>query len=210
MNNYSNISNLLDGVTFIFNLYRNYGGSDYIGEKVTQLEHAIQCAVQASLEYPNDNEIIVGAFLHDVGHLLHLKDQSEDFKFKEINYEDKSLDGLGLNNHEEIGARLLLKMGFSEKVASLGRNHVLAKRYLVTKNPEYLDKLSDASKTTFELQGGCLSSEELEEFESNPNKDIFLRMRAWDDMAKDVNFKYDKKRGIGFYESMACKLLLFK
>ena len=112
-------------------------------------------------------------------------------------------------NNEEIGAELLLKMGFSENVASLGRNHVLAKRYLVTKNPEYLNNLSDASKATFKLQGGCLSSEELEAFESNPRRDIFLRMRAWDDMAKDVNFKYDKKRGIGFYESMACKLLLF-
>ena len=209
MNSYSNLANLLDGVTFVFDLYRNFGDSDYIGEEVTQLQHALQCAYLASLEYPEDNEIIVGAFLHNVGNLLHLKDKSENFEFKEVEYKDTTLDGLGLKNYEEIGAKLLLKMGLSKRVASLGRNHVLAKRYLVTKNPEYMNNLSDASKATFKLQGGCLSSEELEAFESNPRKDIFLRMRAWDDMAKDVDFNYDKKRAVGFYESMACKLLLF-
>ena len=81
MNSCSNLANLLDGVTFVFDLYREFGESDYIGEEVTQLQHALQCAHLASLEYPEDNEIIVGAFLH-VGHLLHLKDRPKILNLK--------------------------------------------------------------------------------------------------------------------------------
>ena len=45
-----------DAVERIFSLYRNHGSDDYIGEKVTQLEHAIQCAMQAEQEGYN-NEV---------------------------------------------------------------------------------------------------------------------------------------------------------
>ena len=31
----------------VFSLYRKRGGEEYIGEPVTQLQHAIQCALQA-------------------------------------------------------------------------------------------------------------------------------------------------------------------
>lgn len=34
----------------IFTLFDKYGGLDYIGENVTQLEHAIQCAMMAEKE----------------------------------------------------------------------------------------------------------------------------------------------------------------
>ena len=34
----------------VFDLYRLHGESDYIGEKVTQTEHAIQCAILAEEE----------------------------------------------------------------------------------------------------------------------------------------------------------------
>lgn len=37
----------------VFSLYRKYGDSDYLGEPVNQLEHAIQCAMLAEKEgYP--------------------------------------------------------------------------------------------------------------------------------------------------------------
>ena len=39
-------------------------------------------------------------------------------------------------------------MGFHPKVTELVKNHVNAKRYLVTKYPEYHEKLSEASKGT--------------------------------------------------------------
>ena len=188
MNNYSVIAQLLEGVTEVFDLYRQFGCSDYIGEQVTQLEHAIQCAEQAANEFPDSNDIILGAFLHDVGHLLSLRDLSQDNKHKEFNYNNEYLNGLGLVEHEYVGAKFLEKMGVSKRVASLGKNHVLAKRYLITKVPDYLNNLSDASKETFKLQGGVLSLEEREAFERLEDKDLFLRMQAWDDKAKDTNF----------------------
>ena len=57
------------------------GGAGYIGEEVTQYQHAMQCFLQAQ-KYIEENkkdihfkdisprEIKLGAFLHDIGHLL--------------------------------------------------------------------------------------------------------------------------------------------
>lgn len=203
--NYSNFIQLNEMVTLVFDLYRNYGDYDYIGEEVTQLQHAIQCADQASREYPGDNSFILGAFLHDIGHMISIHDSKSGEK-QLIEYENKSLNGLGLVNHENIGADFLEKLGFSKKVSSLGRNHVMAKRYLITKNSEYLSNLSDASKETFKLQGGVLSETELLDFEKDPNYKVYLRMRNWDDMAKDTQYKYD--RNIEYFEQMALDLLI--
>ncbi len=34
----------------VFGLFRKHGNEDYLGEKVTQLEHAVQCAMMAEKE----------------------------------------------------------------------------------------------------------------------------------------------------------------
>ena len=39
----------------IFNLYKKYGGKGYIGEEITQLEHATQCAFLAE-EFCKNND----------------------------------------------------------------------------------------------------------------------------------------------------------
>ncbi len=206
--NYSNIEQLDEGINFVFDLYRNYGDEDYIGEEVSQLQHAQQCAHQAFIEYPNNPEIILGAFLHDVGHLISLHDSENTNTIKLVEYDNCSLNGLGLVDHENVGANFLEKMGFPKSVSSLGRNHVMAKRYLITQNPEYLHNLSDASKETFKLQGGVLSKSQVRNFEVSDNHDLFLRMRHWDDLAKETDFNYN--RDIDFYRDMAIKLLITK
>lgn len=206
--NYSNAEQFYEGINIVFDLYTKYGDNDYIGEEVTQLEHALQCAHQASIEFPDNMEIILGAFLHDIGHLLSIHDSSHGVEDKLIDFDNKSLNGLGLVNHENIGADFLEKMGFPKSVSSLGRNHVIAKRYLITKDGEYLNNLSDASKETFKLQGGVLSNIELTNFELDKEHPVFIRMRHWDDMAKDTEFNY--QRNISFYRDMAVKLLITK
>ena len=208
MMNYSNIEQLTEGIDIVFDLYRNYGSHDYIGEDVTQLEHAFQCANQAAVEFPDNYEYILGAFLHDIGHLVSIHDTQHGESDRLMNFSNESLNGLGLVNHENIGADFLELMGFSKSVSALGRNHVLAKRYLITKNSEYLNNLSNASKETFKLQGGVLSNEEILQFESETDHLVFLRMRHWDDMAKDTNFNY--KHNIDYYRDMAIKLLVTK
>jgi len=52
----------------IIQLYEQYGGSAYAGEKLTQLEHMVQAARLAEQE-GYDEEVILAAFLHDVGHI---------------------------------------------------------------------------------------------------------------------------------------------
>ena len=52
----------------IINLYRLHGGSEYAGEKVSQLEHMVQAA-QLAESGGFDEEVILAAFLHDIGHI---------------------------------------------------------------------------------------------------------------------------------------------
>ena len=201
MNCCSNIERNTEIPTRVFDLYRQYGNNDYIGEKVSQLQHAIQCGVQAMNEFPDRPEYILGAFLHDIGHLIAL-DNGRTVNFK---FDNKSMDGLGLCNHENIGADLLEKWGFPKSLTSLGRNHVLAKRYLISINPEYHNNISDASKKTYLKQGGKLTDDEINAFKRSTEYDVSIRMRIWDDRAKVTDFDY--KHNINFFEDMAIKYL---
>jgi len=55
-----------DRVECVFNLFRKHGEMNYIGEDVSQLQHAQQAAMCARKgDYPL--HVIVGAFLHDIG-----------------------------------------------------------------------------------------------------------------------------------------------
>ena len=62
----------------IIELLGSRGGSQYGGEAVTQIEHALQAAALAEREQAPAT-LIVAALLHDVGHLLHnLPDHAPD------------------------------------------------------------------------------------------------------------------------------------
>jgi predicted HD phosphohydrolase len=163
-------------------LYEKHGGSDYYGEPVTQYQHALQAAYFAEQYDPNDHELIVAAFLHDVGHLL---GESE---------EDR-MGNLGVLRHEHIGAEYLRKkVGLSERICYLIENHVNAKRYLTYVDKDYYNRLSDASKQTLVYQGGPMNDAEAEQFRSNPDFELCLRMRTFDEAAKDIHFdKYEEK-----------------
>lgn len=95
------------------------------------------------------------------------------------------MNGLGVANHEEIGARLLLEAGCSADVAGLVANHVAAKRYLCSRDANYFARLSDASRGTLAFQGGPMSDEEAHRFETKPNLRWILALRSWDEQAKD-------------------------
>jgi predicted HD phosphohydrolase len=93
---------------------------------------------------------------------------------------------MGNVDHERLGADYLLERGFSERVANLVQGHVIAKRYLTYKYPEYYNRLSDASKATLEFQGGVMTAAEAAEFELNQDAELIIRLRYWDDMAKEM------------------------
>lgn len=161
-------------VNEIFDLYENHGDEDYIGEPVSQLEHMSQAANLAEKE-GYDDEVILAAFFHDLGHLLEAAQTLE------------SMDGFGRVDHEKLGADFLRDRGFSERVAMLVESHVVAKRYLTYKYPSYYNELSLASKATLEFQGGVMTAAEAEAFEQNADVELIVRLRYWDDRAKQIN-----------------------
>lgn len=75
----------------IIKLFEAYGNEDYDGEPVSQTSHMVQCAMHAMGESA-DMDLILGAFLHDIGHLLRHRQNTED------------MHGFGVVNHEGIGA----------------------------------------------------------------------------------------------------------
>jgi putative nucleotidyltransferase with HDIG domain len=157
-------------------LYEKHGASEYYGEAVTQYQHAIQAAYSAEQYDPNDHELIIAALLHDVGHLLGEK-------------EEDHMGNLGVHRHESVGAEYLRKkIGLSERICYLVENHVNAKRYLTYIDKEYHDRLSDASKQTLVYQGGPMNNDEAEKFRSHSQFELCLRMRTFDEAAKDIHF----------------------
>lgn len=197
----------IDNLKCVIDLYQKYGNKGYIGEEVTQLEHAVQTAMLAENYYhmlPEHLkiEIVLGSFLHDVGHLLV--------------YEDDTLEMMGevgVKDHEEIGGLFLEEMGFSDLICQLVKNHILTKRYLMTTKEDYYDSLSEASKITFKYQGGRLTEEEIHQFERNKYFDYHLRLRDFDDQAKstepEILEKIKKLDPINYYKGMIEKYVIF-
>lgn len=157
-------------VEALLNLLRSKGSENYFSEPVTQLEHALQTAHFASLHTDNPL-VIIAALLHDIGHLM---ESSTDTGHSE----------LGNQNHDFLGAAYLKSLGFRKDVTYLVANHVKAKRYLVTTDPEYRANLSEASKQTLILQGGSMWPDEISRFESEPEMDLMILIRMCDEMAK--------------------------
>ncbi|MCM0041200.1 MAG: HDIG domain-containing protein [Algoriphagus sp.] len=161
----------LKRVELIFGFYEKHGNEDYIGEPVSQLEHMCQSA-QLAEEEGFDEEVILAAFFHDLGHLITQGPTTE------------MMGEFGVKRHEQLGADFLRSLGFSEKIAQLVENHVQAKRYLTFRYPDYYTKLSEASKQTLIYQGGPMKEEEALKFEKDPLFEVSLRMRTWDEEAK--------------------------
>ncbi len=156
----------------IIELFETYGDEDYDSEPVSEASHMIQCAMQAMSE-GQDVELILGAFLHDIGHLLKHEQQTE------------AMGNYGVVNHEGIGANYLRSKGFPERICAMVEKHVDAKRYLVATEPNYKEKLSEASLQTLEWQGGPMSELEIILFKQHMFFEDIIKVRLWDEMAKD-------------------------
>jgi len=75
---------------------------------------------------------------------------------------------------------LLISEGLKEPSA------LKIQKYLVSKDKDYYDKLSDASKQTLEYQGGKMSIDEMKEFETHPEFNNILKVRYYDDIGKQM------------------------
>ena len=149
-------------------LYRERGHRQY-GEDVTELQHALQCAMFAA-KHNEPDAVIAACLLHDYGHLLH--DLGEDIA-------EQGTDA----RHEELGADRLAQF-FPPEVAEPVRLHVAAKRYLCRRQPDYFHGLSGASQLSLQLQSGAMTEAEAMAFEQNPHSEAAVRLRRYDDAGK--------------------------
>jgi predicted HD phosphohydrolase len=140
------------------------GGRRTYGESVTQLEHALQCAALAR-RHRADDELVVAALLHDIGHLSVTAPDVE-------------------TQHHGHHAAELLRPFVPRRVAWLVEHHVIAKRYLWTVDPRYGARLSAMSVASLALQGGALPLAERLALETQPWFADAVRIRRWDDEAK--------------------------
>ncbi len=158
-----------DPIDAILELFQERGEAAYLGEPVSQTEHALQtawCAEQASA----GSALIAAALLHDVGHLLH------DLP------EHCALAGID-DAHEVRGERWLARY-FGPEVTEPIRLHVAAKRFLCATDPGYFSLLSEASLRSLKLQGGLFTAEEATQFRQNPYCEAAVALRRFDERAK--------------------------
>ena len=175
-------------VDALFEFMNEFGHSRY-DETVTQLEHALQAGQLARAE-SSEPTMVTSALLHDLGHFL-LDEHEASGHFLETDL-----------CHETVGAEFLQEF-FPEEVCAPIQLHVPAKRYLCTTDDAYFNRLSEASKRSFELQGGRLSAEERKSMEQSPFLNAALRLRRWDDKSKCQNLPTPKLREFGS-DVLAC------
>jgi phosphonate degradation associated HDIG domain protein len=153
----------------LISIYARCGAAAYCGEAVSVTEHSLQAAYFAQACGASDAQV-VAALLHDIGHLIEaLPEDIADWKTDA--------------RHELAGSRWLAAR-FGPEVSEPVRLHVPAKRYLCATESAYFGKLSPASVVTLKLQGGPMSSAELDAFEAEPYRREAVLVRRWDDQGK--------------------------
>jgi 2-amino-1-hydroxyethylphosphonate dioxygenase (glycine-forming) len=156
-------------------LFTKKGAEEYFGEKVSQYEHAAQ-ALMLAISDEASLEMQVAAFLHDIGHMLTYTSEN-------------NMNIYGRLDHETAAKFWLRDRNFSEKIQIIVENHVPAKRYLSFKFPAYFEALSEASKKTLSFQGGIMNSTEAVDFENQMYFEESIKLRTWDDHAKEQNIE---------------------
>ncbi len=155
----------------IVTLFESRGSEKYGQEDVTQLQHALQCATLAESEQAGAG-LIAAALLHDLGHLMSNEHLPSEIT---LNLDDR---------HEEKAHAWFIRV-FGPAVADPIRLHVAAKRYLCTVDAAYQEKLSPTSLKSFLDQGGAMQEDERHAFERELFYRDAVRLRRWDDQAKD-------------------------
>ena len=153
-------------------LFARHGASQYSGEPVTQLAHALQTAHLAE-QSGADDALVTACLLHDLGHLLN--DQGETPSLR------------GIDDTHQYFALPFLRGLFADAVLDPIKLHVDAKRYLCQANPTYHAKLSDDSKRSLALQGGIFSAEQAAAFIDQSGARDAVMLRQWDDLAKQAD-----------------------
>ena len=150
-------------------IYNTRGTRQYGLEDISQLSHALQSAHLAEQDGAAP-ALILASLLHDLGHLIHQLGENPAAKGTD-------------DRHEVIGAKWLARY-LPSAVTEPIRLHVSAKRYLCAVEPGYTDQLAPDSVLSLSLQGGAMSDTEITAFEANSFAQEAVKLRKWDDLAK--------------------------
>lgn len=140
-------------------LFENEALSEFYGEDISIRDHMLQAA-EGALKLGKGAEIVAAALLHDIG--------------------------WGMEGPHETAAVAVVAPRLGDRVASLIRRHVDAKRYLVATRSDYFAKLSQASVETLGRQGGPMGAEDCRAFEALPDFDLCLELRYLDEAGKTM------------------------
>ena len=141
-------------------LFESDGLSESYGEDISIRDHMLQSAEGAVARRMGPNLVVV-ALVHDIG--------------------------WGMKGPHEAAAAAMLTPVLGEGVASLIRNHVDAKRYLVAVRPDYAERLSAASVHTLKQQGGPMTPDQCRAFEAMPDFELCLELRYLDEGGKALS-----------------------
>lgn len=162
----------MNAIDEIAALFAGDGAGEYLGERVTMAEHMLQAGALAEADGAPD-ALVAAALLHDVGHFHGL-------------HPGRDLMTGTDNHHSRTGADWLAQW-FGPDVTEPVRLHVAAKRYLCAVETDYVAQLSPASLFTLGVQGGPMVAAEVEEFRRSGHADEAVRLRRWDEAAKDAD-----------------------
>ena len=148
-------------------LFASHDGKLEVEGRLSNATHMLQTA--AAAEAAGAQACLVAAsLLHDIGHWL----RGEPIDAQTVD-----------DRHESVGAAWL-KRYFDVDVTQPIALHVAAKRYLCTREPDYLANLSRGSVASLALQGGLMSEVEAEAFEADPAHGHAVALRRWDEYGK--------------------------
>ena len=159
-------------LTDIERLFARFGASQYSGEPVTQLAHALQTAHLAE-QSDADDALVTACLLHDLGHLLNQQGDTPSLR--------------GIDDTHQYFALPFLRGLFPDAVLDPIKLHVDAKRYLCQINVDYFARLSDDSKRSLALQGGVFDAGQAAAFMVQDGAHDAVMLRQWDDLAKQAD-----------------------
>jgi phosphonate degradation associated HDIG domain protein len=160
-------------------LFSRRGAEQYSGERVTQLEHALQTALLAE-ESDASDELVTACLLHDLGHLLYVHEAGVA--------PGSTPTLLGIDDTHQFYALPFLRGLFPDTVLDAIQLHVDAKRYLCHASAGYHARLSDDSKRSLVLQGGIFDAGQAAAFLARPGARDAVMLRQWDDLAKQEDW----------------------
>jgi predicted HD phosphohydrolase len=134
------------------------------GEVVDVLAHSLQCAALLASAAPDDFVLQIAGLVHDIGTVLKPNQPA---------------------THAATSERAVTPL-LGARVGQLVGLHDVAKRYLVTVDPEYRAQLSTRSIDTLATQGGELDESERSALEESSVFTDLIALRRADDGAKVV------------------------